>query len=115
MLSRKPENFDLFLLLLADRLREVVVPISSNCKHREDRQGHELCAGLVEGGKDACQGDSGGPFMCKNPNQSNQWYLAGIVSHGEGCARPNEPGAYTRVSMFLGWIFDSISIHKTTY
>ena len=30
--------------------------------------------------------------------------MAGIVSHGEGCARPGEPGAYTRISLFLDWI-----------
>ncbi|KAK5649545.1 hypothetical protein RI129_000574 [Pyrocoelia pectoralis] len=91
-----------------DHLREVKVPVHKKCKHREDEEGHELCAGLREGGKDACQGDSGGPFMCRNPNLPNQWYLAGIVSHGEGCARPNEPGVYTRVSLFLGWIFEHI-------
>lgn len=47
--------------------------------------------------------------MCRNPNNFNQWYLAGIVSHGEGCARPDEPGVYTRVSKFVEWITDSIS------
>ncbi|KAL3276424.1 hypothetical protein HHI36_011809 [Cryptolaemus montrouzieri] len=91
-----------------DHMREVEVPILKSCKHREDREGHEICAGLFEGGKDACQGDSGGPFMCQNPNNPIQWYLAGIVSHGEGCARPNEPGVYTRVSQYIGWIADNI-------
>ncbi|KAF5307276.1 hypothetical protein FQR65_LT06992 [Abscondita terminalis] len=91
-----------------DHLREVQVPVHKKCKHQEDEEGREICAGLREGGKDACQGDSGGPFMCRNPNVPNQWYLAGVVSHGEGCARPNEPGVYTRVSLFLGWIFEHI-------
>lgn len=44
--------------------------------------------------------------MCRNPNNQNQWYLAGIVSHGQGCARPNEPGVYTRVSKYLPWIVE---------
>lgn len=36
-------------------MREVEVPIWGQCKHREDRAGKEICAGPVEGGKDACQ------------------------------------------------------------
>lgn len=36
-------------------MREVEVPIWETCKHREDRAGNEICAGLNEGGKDACQ------------------------------------------------------------
>lgn len=47
--------------------------------------------------------------MCRNVKNHNQWYLAGIVSHGEGCARPNEPGVYTKVSKYLGWISENIS------
>lgn len=79
------------------------------CKYAEDRETNAICAGFSDGGKDACQGDSGGPFMCLNPNRPHQWYLAGVVSHGEGCARPDEPGIYTRVSLYIEWIFDHIN------
>ncbi|CAB3237996.1 unnamed protein product [Arctia plantaginis] len=87
-----------------DHMREVEVPIWENCKYKEDRAGKEICAGLREGGKDACQGDSGGPLLCRNPLNSQQWYVAGIVSHGDGCGRESEPGVYTRVSLFVKWI-----------
>ncbi|KAG7203877.1 hypothetical protein KM043_017931 [Ampulex compressa] len=87
-----------------DHLREVEVPILSYCKHLSDQNDAAICAGYPQGGRDACQGDSGGPLMCRNPNQQSQWYVAGIVSHGEGCGRPDEPGAYTKVSQFVEWI-----------
>ncbi|XP_012251446.2 serine protease nudel [Athalia rosae] len=87
-----------------DHLREVELPILPNCKYPADRNEDEICAGEPRGGRDTCQGDSGGPLMCRNPNSPSQWYVAGIVSHGEGCARPNEPGAYTKVSRFVEWI-----------
>ncbi|XP_050664597.1 serine protease nudel [Leptidea sinapis] len=87
-----------------DHMREVEVPVWDHCKHREDQLGREICAGLVEGGRDACQGDSGGPLLCRNPSNPQQWYIAGIVSHGDGCGRKGEPGVYTRVSLFIQWI-----------
>ncbi|KAG5899669.1 hypothetical protein JTB14_015159 [Gonioctena quinquepunctata] len=91
-----------------DHMREVEVPILQECTRPDDNSDDELCAGLSEGGKDACQGDSGGPLMCRNPNNPSQWHLAGIVSHGEGCARPNEPGVYTKVGKYVGWLTENM-------
>ena len=69
-----------------------------------------LCAGFAAGGKDACQGDSGGPLMVMD--RAGGYLQAGIVSWGEGCAKPNRYGVYTRVSAVEPWIAEHTGVRQ---
>ncbi len=63
-----------------------------------------MCAARY--GTDACQGDSGGPLVIANGTAPamNPPVQVGIVSWGVGCANPDYPGVYTRVSSYVNWI-----------
>jgi len=94
---------------LSDQLMEVQVPIISNelCNVSYGIITETmLCAGYENGGYDACQGDSGGPLVL--PEGEDQWRIAGVVSFGFGCARPQFYGVYTRVSSFTEWLEEKI-------
>jgi trypsin len=87
---------------LAAALRQVTVPIvaRSTCQSQYGTSSittNMICAGLTAGGADACQGDSGGPLTASG-------VLVGAVSWGNGCARPNYAGVYTRVGNYITWI-----------
>jgi len=80
---------------VSDSLQEVDVPIVDNatCARLNGYiTDSNVCAG--EAGHDACSGDSGGALLYDGK-------LVGITSWGYGCARPDAPGVYARVSSFV--------------
>ncbi|MGW0534476.1 S1 family peptidase [Streptomyces sp. NPDC003032] len=74
--------------VLPDTVCEKAYPGSAAGKYEAATM---LCAGEMDGRRDACQGDSGGPLVAKGR-------LIGLVSWGSGCGRPGSPGVYTRIS-----------------
>ncbi|XP_074044075.1 plasminogen [Macrotis lagotis] len=89
------------------QLKQASLPVIENrvCNRFEYLNGrvkhNELCAGHLFGGEDSCQGDSGGPLICSD---NDKYVLQGVTSWGLGCAQPNKPGVYVRVSKYVSWI-----------
>ncbi|XP_013790327.2 tryptase gamma-like [Limulus polyphemus] len=67
-----------------------------------------FCAGGEEE-NDACRGDGGGPLVCE---VDGYYELSGLVSWGFGCGRKDVPGVYVKVSSFIGWINQIISVNN---
>lgn len=88
-------------------LKQVSLPVvdQSSCEisyPNNNISDAQLCAGYRQGGKDSCSGDSGGPLVIRGGPTG--WIQVGVVSWGEGCARPNKYGVYTKVSKYYEWI-----------
>nr|XP_032810885.1 trypsin-like isoform X2 [Petromyzon marinus] len=92
--------------VMPDALRAVYLDTTSRGYCNDAYSGtltdNMFCAVYAAGGRDACQGDSGGPLICNGA-------LNGIVSWGYGCAYPNYPGVYTKVSNYITWIENTIA------
>lgn len=88
-------------------LRQVTLPIISHTQclpfyASSLGSSANVCAGgAAATGRDSCQGDSGGPLFVL---RDEMFVQAGIVSFGEGCARPDIPGVYTRLSSYTDWV-----------
>ncbi|XP_058636259.1 serine protease svh-1-like [Onychostoma macrolepis] len=98
-------------------LQETMVPVVDNVRCNAllgsgSVTSNMMCAGLTQGGKDTCQGDSGGPMVSR---QCSVWVQSGITSWGYGCADPNSPGVYTRVSRYQSWITNRIGQNLPGY
>ena len=92
---------------VSDTLRQADVPILKNSDCAVAYPGNvtnsNVCAGYSQGSVDSCQGDSGGPLMVRH-GDSSRYVQIGVVSWGKGCAKPDFPGVYTRVSSYIDWI-----------
>ncbi|XP_014294196.2 trypsin-7 isoform X2 [Halyomorpha halys] len=61
----------------------------------------QFCTLEEKAKKDACQGDSGGPLYCNG-------VIWGLVSWGQGCARPGHPGIFARADVARRWLEDVV-------
>ncbi|XP_060935459.1 coagulation factor IXa isoform X2 [Limanda limanda] len=102
-----------FLGVSADTLQKVEVPFvdRTECKRSSSTRITPVmfCAGYDEDARDACQGDSGGPHANK---RDDTWFLTGIVSWGEECAKEGKYGVYTRVSLYYRWMNHVMGLAK---
>lgn len=96
-------------------LRQVKVPVVNRdvCNSEPVYPGRigetEFCAGYAKGGKDACRQDSGGPIFRRGKNAQGDVQV-GIVSWGNGCAKPNQPGVYDRLGVTGQWVQEQIAL-----
>ena len=106
-----PTIFINFKQYTFDRYVEVEIIGLQRCRQAYSWVGKgQVCAGLLNGGKDSCQGDSGGPlWIAAVGGDADNITQVGIVSNGRGCARKGYPGVYTDVAEYFSWIIETMA------
>lgn len=98
----------------ATKLQKLGVPYVDRTLCKQSSRDHitrfMFCAGFSDKQRDSCQGDSGGPHAT---NYKGTWFLTGIVSWGEECAKDGKYGIYTRMSRYYPWISHKTGIQIT--
>lgn len=102
--------------------QQITVLENEQCKERYNELGklvsdHQfgksvICAGDLNGAHNECDIDSGGPLMqqIRIDDGRGAFYQIGIASYSLGCAKTNTPAVFTRVSHFIDWIEENLSI-----
>jgi len=92
-----------------EQLMEVDVNTITNTKCRAAYSPSEITDSMIcasNPGKDSCQNDSGGPLIT---DEGGYYSQIGVVSWGDGCAHPDYPGVYARVTSAERFIQDNMS------
>jgi len=88
---------------------EVTTMSNENCTTDTRYNSSEITANMIcaaKPGTDSCVGDGGGPLI--TVESSGHYSLIGVVSWGSGCALPDAPGVYARVTAVLPWIKENM-------
>ncbi|KAJ4431232.1 hypothetical protein ANN_19829 [Periplaneta americana] len=91
---------------LANTLLKVEIPVVPHWECKWLYGANKISENMFCGGragKDSCQGDSGGPVVSNG-------ILIGVVSWGEGCARPGYPGVYADVYKLRSWVLENSGV-----
>eukprot|EP00804_Cyclotella_cryptica_P004259 CCRYP_013466-RB/>CCRYP_013466-RB protein AED:0.27 eAED:0.27 QI:0/0/0/1/1/0.5/2/0/378 len=118
----------------SDYLRDTTVVYMSNAKCEQSKGWVQTSSGptmgYYEGGisssmmcavdnvgtvSDACQGDSGGALVYPGAaDDGSEDVQVGIVSWGFGCADPDFPGVYSRISSQYAWLRSTICTNSNS-
>ncbi|XP_063797649.1 hepatocyte growth factor-like protein [Pseudophryne corroboree] len=73
-----------------------------NVAHKNRVRDSEICTKPTAVDVGACEGDYGGPLACLT---HDCYVLEGVIIPARGCGKKNVPAIFTRVSVYVDWIY----------